>query len=155
MWGIAWVAEPQAEMLLKTAAQLHEIGLSIDFKTGGKHSAYLIQNSELPGFTRAQRHYLGELTRRYRDTLTSMPEQHALSGNSGKRLLRLLRLAILLSHRRDQTLEPQFTLEAQGDTLLLTIDRHWLTHNPLTKVELEIEANRQTDMGWPLELITK
>ena len=38
----------QAEFLLHAAAELHEIGLSIDFKKGGEHGAYLLQNLNLP-----------------------------------------------------------------------------------------------------------
>ncbi|PTO77647.1 guanosine-5'-triphosphate,3'-diphosphate diphosphatase [Vibrio splendidus] len=147
-----WVSEPQAGVLLQTAAKLHEIGLTIDFKKGGEHSAYLLQNLDLPGFTRAQKHYLGELTRRYREQLTSLPEQHAISGTSSKRILRILRLAILLTHRRNPDLEPQVTLTANGDNLTLTIDKQWLASNPLTAAELEIESNRQTDIGWPLNI---
>ncbi|MBW3698622.1 guanosine-5'-triphosphate,3'-diphosphate diphosphatase [Vibrio sp. T187] len=147
-----WVAEPQASVLLQTAAKLHEIGLTIDFKKGGEHSAYLLQNLDLPGFTRAQKHYLGELARRYREQLTSLPEQHAVSGNSSKRILRLLRLAILLSHRRNPALEPQVQLTAEGDKLTLIIAKQWLEANPLTAAELEIEANRQSDIGWPLSI---
>ncbi len=145
-----WVEEPQAEMLLIAAAKLHEIGLTIDFKKGGEHSAYLLQNLDLPGFTRAQKHCLAELTRRYREQLTSLPEQHAISASSAKRLLRLLRLAVLLTHRRSAELEPNIGLEAHGDKLKLSIDAAWLAANPLTAAELELEAHRQTDIGWPL-----
>ncbi|WP_061034317.1 guanosine-5'-triphosphate,3'-diphosphate diphosphatase [Vibrio splendidus] len=150
--GEAWVSEPQAGVLLQTAAKLHEIGLTIDFKKGGEHSAYLLQNLDLPGFTRAQKHYLGELTRRYREQLTSLPEQHAVSGTSSKRILRILRLAILLTHRRNPELEPEFTLTADDNNLTLTLSKQWLTDNPLTAAELEIESNRQTDIGWPLSI---
>ncbi|MDH5906456.1 guanosine-5'-triphosphate,3'-diphosphate diphosphatase [Vibrio splendidus] len=147
-----WVSEPQAGMLLQTAAKLHEIGLTIDFKKGGEHSAYLLQNLDLPGFTRAQKHYLGELTRRYREQLTSLPEQHAISGTSSKRILRILRLAILLTHRRNPALEPEFKLATDGNNLTLTLSKQWLADNPLTAAELEIESNRQTDIGWPLNI---
>ncbi|CAH6865217.1 guanosine-5'-triphosphate,3'-diphosphate phosphatase [Vibrio chagasii] len=150
--GEAWVSEPQAGVLLQTAAKLHEIGLTIDFKKGGEHSAYLLQNLDLPGFTRAQKHYLGELTRRYREQLTSLPEQHAVSGTSSKRILRILRLAILLTHRRNPELEPEFTLTADDNNLTLTLSKQWLADNPLTAAELEIESNRQTDIGWPLSI---
>ncbi len=148
--GLAWINEPQAEILLHTAAELHEIGLSIDFKKGGEHNAYLLCNLDLPGFTRAQKHLLAEVTRRYREQLTSLPEQYALSGISGKRVLRLLRLAVLLSHRRCVELEPKVNLIADGDDLILSIEKSWLDANPLTHAELELEANRQTDIGWPL-----
>ncbi|CAH6851864.1 guanosine-5'-triphosphate,3'-diphosphate phosphatase [Vibrio chagasii] len=150
--GETWVSEPQAGVLLQTAAKLHEIGLTIDFKKGGEHSAYLLQNLDLPGFTRAQKHYLGELTRRYREQLTSLPEQHAVSGTSSKRILRILRLAILLTHRRNPELEPEFTLTADDNNLTLTLSKQWLADNPLTAAELEIESNRQTDIGWPLTI---
>ncbi|MEZ8692421.1 guanosine-5'-triphosphate,3'-diphosphate diphosphatase [Vibrio splendidus] len=147
-----WVSEPQAGVLLQTAAKLHEIGLTIDFKKGGEHSAYLLQNLDLPGFTRAQKHYLGELTRRYREQLTSLPGQHAISGTSSKRILRILRLAILLTHRRNPALEPEFKLATDGNNLTLTLSKQWLADNPLTAAELEIESNRQTDIGWPLNI---
>ncbi len=150
-----WISEEQGHVLLDTAAKLHEIGLTIDFKKGGEHSAYLLQSLDLPGFTRAQKHLLGELARRYREQLTSLPEQHAISGTSAKRVLRLLRLAVLLSHRRNPALEPNFRLESDGDKLTLTLDSQWLEENPLTAAELEIEANRQTDIGWPLSVIAK
>ncbi len=148
--GSEWIEEPQAETLLISAAKLHEIGLTIDFKKGGEHSAYLLQHLDLPGFTRAQKHCLAELTRRYREHLTSLPEQHALSGTSAKRLLRLLRLAVLLTHRRTPELEPDIHLTANGDQLTLSIDTTWLQANPLTAAELEIEVHRQSDIGWPL-----
>ncbi len=150
-----WISEEQGLFLLDTAAKLHEIGLTIDFKKGGEHSAYLLQSLDLPGFTRAQKHLLGELARRYREQLTSLPEQHAISGTSAKRVLRLLRLAVLLSHRRNPALEPNVNLESDGDKLTLTLDSQWLEANPLTAAELEIEANRQTDIGWPLTVIAK
>lgn len=145
-----WVAEAQGPILLETAAKLHEIGLTIDFKQGGKHSAYLLQHLDLPGYTRAQKHLLAEITRRYREQLTSLPEQHALSGISAKRVLRLLRLAVLLTHRRNPALEPKVILKSDGENLTLSINRLWFEANPLTAAELEIEANRQSDIGWPL-----
>ena len=148
-----WIAEEQGKVLLETAAKLHEIGLTIDFKKGGTHSAYLLQSLDLPGYTLAQKHLLGEIARRYREQLTSLPEQHAISGASAKRVLRLLRLAVLLTHRRNPALEPAITLASEADKLVLTVDAQWLDNNPLTAAELEIEANRQSDIGWPLTVI--
>ncbi|MGR5262003.1 guanosine-5'-triphosphate,3'-diphosphate diphosphatase [Vibrio astriarenae] len=150
--GDNWITEPQGIMLLDSVAKLHEIGLAIDFKKGGEHSAYLLSNLDLPGYTRAQKVFLAETARRYREHLTSLPEQHALSGSNGKRVLRLLRLAVLLTHRRSPALEPQVLLSSDGEALSLTINGDWLNANPLTAAELEIEANRQTDIGWPLTI---
>ncbi|MCV5332561.1 guanosine-5'-triphosphate,3'-diphosphate pyrophosphatase, partial [Escherichia coli] len=62
------------------------------------------------------------------------------------------RLAVLLTHRRNPSLEPQVELLAEGDKLTLSIDAKWLEANPLTAAELEIESNRQADIGWPLTI---
>ncbi|MDK2692778.1 guanosine-5'-triphosphate,3'-diphosphate pyrophosphatase, partial [Vibrio vulnificus] len=98
--GEAWVAEPQGKVLLETTAKLHEIGLTIDFKKGGEHSAYLLQHLDLSGYTRAQKYYSGEITRFYREHLIALPNPQSLSRTSDKHVLRLLCLAVLLSHRR-------------------------------------------------------
>jgi exopolyphosphatase/guanosine-5'-triphosphate,3'-diphosphate pyrophosphatase len=147
-----WLPEPHAVTLLNTVTQLHEIGLTIDYKQGGQHSAYLLQSLDLPGYTRAQKFLLSELARRYKEQLSSLPVQHALSDSSSKRLLRLFRLAVLLTHRRSQSVTPPLTLTADGDHLIISIARVWLEENPLTSAELEIEANRQSDLGWPLTI---
>lgn len=39
-----------------------------------------------------------------------MPTQHAVSDISAQRMLRILRLAIILTHRRDVNLAPAVTL---------------------------------------------
>ncbi|PSW19372.1 guanosine-5'-triphosphate,3'-diphosphate diphosphatase [Photobacterium sanctipauli] len=145
-----WQLEPQAQYLLHASAALHEIGTTIEFKKSGEHSAYLISNSDLPGFTRAQKHLIAELLRRFREQLTSMPEQHALSAQSATRILRLLRLAVILCHRRDHQQQPPFSLSANDSKLTLTLPAQWLAANPLTDAELQQEATRQTDMGWPM-----
>jgi len=145
-----WIPEPQALVLLEAVAKLHEIGLAIDYKKGGEHGAYLLQNLDLPGFTRAQKYVLAEITRRYKEQLSSLPEQHAISELSGQRILRLLRIAIILTHRRNSKWEPNYSIKSNRDTLTLLIQKSWLTQNPLTHSELEIESNRQSDLSWPL-----
>lgn len=145
-----WLSEPQGLPLMLAAAKLHELGLSIDFKKGGEHGAYLLRNLDLPGFTRAQKRLLADTVQRYRDQLTPMPTQHAISTDNSIRALRLLRLAVLLTHRRNPDLEPPFSLDNQEDSLILSIPSQWLKRNPLTSAELDIEANRQSDLGWPL-----
>ncbi len=145
-----WLIEPQALSLLIAAAQLHEIGMSIDYKKSGEHSAYLINALNLPGFTRAQKYLLAELLRRYREDFSPMPTQHAVSNISAQRMLHILRLVLILTHRRDINLAPIVTLSEKEKGLSLSINANWLAANPLTKAELEIEADRQTNIGWDL-----
>jgi exopolyphosphatase/guanosine-5'-triphosphate,3'-diphosphate pyrophosphatase len=147
-----WIEEPHATVLLEAASKLHEIGLTLDFKKAGEHSAYLLQNLDLPGFTRAQKHLLAEVVRRYKDQLTPLPSQHALSTQSAERVLRLLRLSVIITHRRQRALQPQFSVQCEGNSLTLSIDKQWLEAHPLSAAELEIESNRQSDAGWPLTI---
>ncbi len=153
--GDNWLVEPQALPLLTAATQLHEIGMCIDYKKGGEHSAYLINALDLPGFTRAQKHLLGELLRRYRESFSAIPTQHAVSDISAQRMLRILRLALILTHRRDVNLAPAVTLSENDDVLSLSINATWLAANPLTRAELEIEADKQSNIGWDLVINAK
>lgn len=148
----SWIEEPHAVALLEAASKLHEIGLTLDFKKAGEHSAYLLQNLDLPGFTRAQKHLLSEVVRRYKDQLTPLPSQHALSTQSAERVLRLLRLSVIITHRRQRDLQPRFAVQCEGNSLTLSIDKQWLEAHPLSAAELEIESNRQSDAGWPLTI---
>ncbi|MGF1685182.1 guanosine-5'-triphosphate,3'-diphosphate diphosphatase [Photobacterium japonica] len=148
-----WQPEPHAANLLQACAALHEIGTMIEFKQSGDHAAYLINHSDLPGFTRAQKFLIAELLRRFREQLSNLPTQHALPTDSATRLLRLFRLAVLLCHRRDKTQQPPFSLHVEHNELVLTLPAAWLAAHPLTHAELQQEAERQTDMGWPLTLI--
>ncbi|GLT18983.1 guanosine-5'-triphosphate,3'-diphosphate pyrophosphatase [Vibrio zhanjiangensis] len=149
-----WISETQGIAILEAAAKLHEIGLTIDFKTGGEHSAYLLQNLDLPGYTRAQKQLLSEVLRRYREHLTSLPVQHAVSDVSAQRILRLLRISVILSHRRSPDLEPNILLKSNADKLIINLSSQWLKANPLTAAELEMEVNRQSDLNWPLVITT-
>ncbi|MFB1079331.1 guanosine-5'-triphosphate,3'-diphosphate pyrophosphatase, partial [Photobacterium damselae subsp. damselae] len=45
-------------------------------------------------------------------------------------------------------------INATDNKLTLTLTKGWLTQNPLTEAELQQEATRQTDMGWPLTIET-
>ncbi len=51
----AWHIEPISRELLLSACQLHEIGLSVDFKQAPYHAAYLVRHLDLPGYTPARK----------------------------------------------------------------------------------------------------
>ncbi|TMN60856.1 guanosine-5'-triphosphate,3'-diphosphate pyrophosphatase, partial [Pseudoalteromonas sp. S1727] len=40
--------------LLKAIAQLHEIGLLIEYKQYQKHTAYILENTDMPGFSQSE-----------------------------------------------------------------------------------------------------
>ena len=50
-WGLE---EPLAELVLRWAARLHEIGLDIAHSKYHRHSAYLLEHADMPGFPREE-----------------------------------------------------------------------------------------------------
>jgi exopolyphosphatase/guanosine-5'-triphosphate,3'-diphosphate pyrophosphatase len=149
-----WQLDPLSLELLSSACQLHEIGLSIDFKQAPKHAAYLVRNLDLPGFTPAQKKLLATLLLNQTNPvdLSSLHQQNAVPPRLAERLCRLLRLAIIFASRRRDDCVPELTLAAKEETLALTLPASWLTRHPLGAEMLQQEILWQSYVHWPLEI---
>lgn len=137
-------------LLLSTAAQLHEIGKSVNFKNFQCHSAYLLTHSELTGFNAAQKQSLINLVRCCHGKLTAA----ALTSLNRNEILLLtwLRLGVLLSHRRSDNKAPEVRLIKNNDRLQLFIEPDWLAQNPLTNALMLDEFTQQRALNWPIQL---
>lgn len=101
---------PPAGKLLEAAAYLHDVGHFVSSTGHHKHSAYLIANSDLPGFTDQERLTIAALCRFHRK---SMPQpRHAqfqsLDNESKRTVLRLtplLRIADALDRGHEQRVQ--------------------------------------------------
>ena len=60
-WGLE---DPLAELVLRWAARLHETGLDIAHSKYHRHSAYLLQHADMPGFPREEQLLLAGVGRR-------------------------------------------------------------------------------------------
>ncbi len=155
--------QPQLEALLKWAAMLHEVGLSINQSGMQRHSAYILQNSSLPGFNQEQQLLLTALVRLHRKAikLEELPHLNLFKKKHYLPLIQLLRLSILLNNQRQSTLKPE-------SLYLLTHDNHWtlffpfgyLSQNNLVQLSLAGEQGYWNDIvGWKLmikeEAVTK
>ncbi len=91
------ILEAISRDLLISACQLHEIGLSVDFKQAPQHAAYLVRNLDLPGFT-PHRKLLATLLLNQTNPvdLSSLHQQNAVPPRVVEQLCRLLRPAIIL-----------------------------------------------------------
>ncbi|MEC5343712.1 exopolyphosphatase [Brenneria populi] len=150
----SWQLDERCRELLHHACQVHEIGLSIDFRQSPQHAAYLIRNSDLPGFTPAQKKLLATLLQNQSNPVDLPPlsQQNALPATQAQRLCRLLRLAIIFaSRRRDDTL-PDVRLLAEGETLRVMLPAGWMAQYPLRAENLEQESRWQSYVHWPLTL---
>ena len=93
--------------LLRCAALLHDIGMSVDYDDHHKHSRYLILNAGLPGFAQREVALIAQAARYHRKGTPDFGELAPLArdGDDARldRLAILLRLAENLERSRDQT----------------------------------------------------
>lgn len=149
-WNIDLV---EGRQMLGWAARLHEIGLSIAYAGYHKHSAYLVANSDMPGFSRADQDLLaamllGQRKKLTRDVLVGLPaaeHEHAL------RLCVLLRLAVRLARSRSPRGLPPFSVIARKSALELSFPADWLEGHPLTQADLAEESDKLQGVGFELK----
>jgi exopolyphosphatase / guanosine-5'-triphosphate,3'-diphosphate pyrophosphatase len=139
-----------ASQYLIWACRLHEIGVSIAHTSYHKHSAYIVENADMPGFSKMEQQLLGLLLRAQRRSLAklSLPPLH----DDRIALIMILRLAVLFHRNRMESVLPNLKLflkDAQFD-LKLPVD--WLAQNPLTEAELEAEVGLWKDAGVELRV---
>ncbi len=131
--------DPESDELhLIWAAKLHEIGISVAHSGYHKHSAYIIQNADMPGFSRGDQERLALLVLGHRGSLKKLPEP--ISDDVWKMLM-ALRLAALVYRSRRELKLPAFTLAVRKNSVELRIDEAWLDEHPLTAAALESERN--------------
>jgi len=132
-----------AEQWLNWAASLHEIGLDIAHSQYHKHSAYIIENADLPGFSRQDQVLLATLVRVHRRKfqLKFFKELTPPWNDAARPLAVLLRLAIVLNRSRHANSPPEIKLGLSNSRVDLRFPRQWLENHPLTAADLEQEAS--------------
>ncbi|MCC6593281.1 MAG: Ppx/GppA family phosphatase [Xanthomonadales bacterium] len=149
-----WKLEDDARETLLYATMVHEIGLAVSHSQHHKHGAYIIEHSDLPGFSRQEQEAVAALVRGHR---RSIPEQtfaeispRELEGM--KRTLALFRLAAVLHRSRSEEALPPLALEVAGREMRLTFPRGWLSQQPLTWADLRQEKDFLEPLGLRLRL---
>jgi exopolyphosphatase / guanosine-5'-triphosphate,3'-diphosphate pyrophosphatase len=138
----AWeLHHPELRLVLGWAARLHEIGLALSYSGYHKHGAYLVANSDLPGFSREQQSYLAALIGAHRRRLRPerITELRAVGGATAVRLAVLLRLAATLNRARDPEGGKLPALTGAGNILELRFPEQWLDEHPMTATDLQYE----------------
>jgi len=151
----AWsLSNPEDRQVLGWAAQLHELGLAIAHSGHHKHSAYVLANADLPGFSRQDQAVIAALVRAHRRKLSS----NLFAGlgeavrSSVLRLSILLRLAVLLHRGRSPKPRelPILQVDADAQTLQLQFPPGQLDERPLTVAELSREADYLNPISYQL-----
>ena len=143
--------------LLRRAAYLHEIGLAISHGGYHRHGAYLLQHSDIAGFSQIDQNHLSHLVAHHRRKLRSDSRVDVMKVGGSKLvyLSLLLRLAVLLNHSRSDEMLPaieltvanaqQWQLSVSGDAKqwpLLVADLH---DEQLQFKHWDIELNIQSE----------
>ncbi|WP_082122505.1 guanosine-5'-triphosphate,3'-diphosphate diphosphatase [Arsukibacterium sp. MJ3] len=144
----------EGQSMLQAGALLHELGLLIEYKNHHHHGAYIINHSDLPGFTRAQQQLVMALVYNHRADISRevIARQTMTSVLLTVRLTRILRLAVILSMRRRHEVLPEVKITTKAETLSLHMPANWLEQHPLMRAELELEVQYQFQAGWQLVL---
>ncbi len=141
--------------LLGWAAQLHEIGLMIAHSQHHRHGGYVLENMDLPGFSRQEQGALSIMVRLHRRTYRpEMIEQSVYVRSEALGLMtRLLRLAVLFNRGRTPIDLPDFEIAVEGyDPMRLAFPDAWLDAHPLTDADLDGEVALLGGAGYTLDI---
>ena len=132
------LGHPMYRTWVHWAATLHEVGLLIAHSQYHKHGAYLIQHSDLAGFSMRDQLLLATLVRGHRrklprDELAALPKTLE---EPARRLILVLRLAVLLRRDRADVPTPEVVAKAGGNQLQLRFPDGWLDAHPLSFADL-------------------
>jgi exopolyphosphatase/guanosine-5'-triphosphate,3'-diphosphate pyrophosphatase len=147
--GLSGGAEAVVPRYLDWAAKLHEIGISVAYSGYHKHSAYIIQNGEMPGFSTMEQSQLASLVGAHR---RSLKKNHFDNDTADWRPLLALRLAALIYRSRADLALPRIEAHVTDEIAQLLIERAWLEKNPLTATALEEEIAEWAAIGINLDI---
>lgn len=126
---------------LKWAAQLHEIGRSISYASYHKHSAYILQHADMPGFTQQEQMVLAVTVLAHRGSLKKLTP--FIQDQCNIFLLLALRLASIFYRSRIDINLPVFDIQSGPDnSYTLIIPQEWLVAHPLTAYALDNESRQ-------------
>ena len=142
------IRDENAERYLDWGARLHEIGLSVSHGGYHRHSGYILENADMPGFSRTEQARLALLARAQRGALLKVPAFAEGSVADADRLLVwLLRQAVILCRSRAEPRIPDVKAEANGKRFRLVLPEGWLQRRPLTQRALEEESVHWNAVG--------
>ncbi len=131
---------------LAWAAKLHEIGISIAQGAYHKHSAYILANADMPGFSRQEQGYLSNLVLAQRGKLTKM--RAAFDDDARLAALALcLRLAVIFHRSRRNLKLPRLRAARHGHGFALEIEPRWLEEHSLVALALDDERRQWDSVG--------
>jgi exopolyphosphatase/guanosine-5'-triphosphate,3'-diphosphate pyrophosphatase len=139
-------------LALSHAARLHEIGLAIAHNGYHRHSAYILEFADMPGFTTMEQGLLGALVL---GQTGKLPKVEALFSDRVEwAALLCLRIAVLIHRNRADDAAVPLDLRHTAKRFVLGAERKWLESSPLTDYALgcELEEWKKIGVGFEIEV---
>ncbi len=144
------VADHPDALFLVWAAYLHEVGISVAHSSYHKHSAYILANADMPGFSRRDQARLSRLVLAHRGKLE---RAQPLRGEAPEwTLIFCLRTAALLHRSRDDQLLPPLSAGFTRNGFHFSLGAEGLNVLPLTTAALKDEAQQWAGIGGDLRI---
>ncbi|TAN73527.1 MAG: Ppx/GppA family phosphatase [Gallionella sp.] len=140
-----------ALQVLGWAANLHEIGISVAHSGYRKHTAYILANADMPGFSKKEQARLSLLALAHRGSLDKLQGQ--LGNGEDCALAMSLRLAVLFYRNRHDSDLPALRGRFSGTKFHLSVDAGWLAQNPLTETALREEVKQWKTLGISMQIV--
>jgi exopolyphosphatase/guanosine-5'-triphosphate,3'-diphosphate pyrophosphatase len=153
-FALQFLGEDTDETALHTldwAAGLHEIGISVAHSGYHRHTAYILANADMPGFSKKEQARLSLLTLAQRGNLSKL--QGELNNAEDHALAMSLRLAVLFCRNRSDSPLPPLHGHFSGTKFHLTLDANWLLQNPLTETALQEEMKQWKTLGLSMQVV--
>jgi len=141
----------QHSQWLEWASMLYEIGLAVAHSNYHKHGAYIIEHSDIAGFSKQEQQLLAYIVLAHRrkfpaKQLFALPSYwHDLA----TKLSIIFRLASLLNRSRT-TLSEEFNLSANAKSIHLRFPDKWLDTHSLTRADLKQEIKYLEKINYQL-----
>jgi exopolyphosphatase/guanosine-5'-triphosphate,3'-diphosphate pyrophosphatase len=138
---------------LAWAAALHEAGMMISHHDHHRHSAYLLDHVDAPGFSQSQLRRVGRLALGQRGGLRKM--EGALQSASVALDLLCLRVAVIACHARDDVEPGAIAMRIDDGVPVVRLRAGWADTHPraLHLLRAEIDAWSKTGLVGPPRLV--
>jgi exopolyphosphatase/guanosine-5'-triphosphate,3'-diphosphate pyrophosphatase len=140
---------PAHRQLLGWAVDLHETGLGVSHSQFQLHSGYLVENSDMTGFTRQEQSFLAALVRNHRRAIPKgfADQLPARLLEPLRMTLFCLRFASILCRSREDEAIPSFRLSGGDSMIKVSFPDKWKDSHPLTMFDLKQESKDLESIG--------
>ncbi|WNC68336.1 guanosine-5'-triphosphate,3'-diphosphate pyrophosphatase [Thalassotalea nanhaiensis] len=152
-----WQLTNELGTILQSACVLHEIGLLLEYKGNKKHAKYILENTDLAGFSNSERKLLIALVTNHKTDIdeTAIENQYLTSKQQAIFLIVILRIAVILSKRRTDDVMPSFSLTADQMNVSLHLPEVFVRNHPLISADLKQECIDLSTLGVTLVINSK